>query len=214
MSEDLSLRELALENLTKPPGYAEALQSVRAVLRGRFDYQEKYSDILYPRGALSLLALSRTDEWPLFEPIDGLLSWFLLHWLDHNVVSPQSYARQLFGVLDDLDITDGAFLRLNLEILRPDAADEITVLGRAVKQTSLRHSMPPAAKARAKRFLHQQEAFLLEIDEVQAKLAARTGEPLEHTILSWLGYLVLRATAERLAEQRLTSVAGLLKRQC
>lgn len=175
-----------------------ALSEVGGPLVAFGDY--KYADKLYPRDALTVLALSRTRFWPGFDT-DAVLETMLSQWLQQVIENYTIFARRLFEAAHERDCLDGIFLRLNHDII---IQPEVTRISIATKFGAVTQEREPRrqvltgeARERVKRFLQQQRKFTGEINIVYEGLSRIYRQyDLEQSLISWMGYLVMRAIAQ------------------
>jgi len=156
--------------------------------------KSKYINILYPKEAIDILCLSRSDKWPINGPPDPILEKVLTLWL-RDRIDPNQYSIQLFEAIKKLDCLDGVYLRLNFDIITQPTATYIKVDG--VTKNKSKTQFSGETRIRIKQFLKQDGKYLSHIDDVYNGLR-RIHEQydLEQSLLAWMAYLVIKAVAE------------------
>lgn len=179
----------------------------------------KHIDKFYPEYAMRALILSRTQYWPDCD-IDAFLEAVLTEWLSKHLDDPEEYVYELFEAIEKEKCMSGTFLRLNLNVVAQPGADNITI---SAGQTARIHPhwhvdnrpKQPVQQVRitkeprkdvftgnlrrkVKQFLQQQNKFTGNINVIYNGLK-RNHDTFTHeqSLLGWMGYLVLRAIAER-----------------
>jgi hypothetical protein len=164
-------------------------------------YEGKYVDILYPERAAEILQLSRTRYWPGYE-VDAVLEACLTKWIKENVGDLDEYARILYEAIIELECTDGLFLRLNHDVVaQPDTSTiRVSTTQGSVEVGSgqpRRQVLMGRARQHMKVLLQREGQYASSLDVIYNGLKRiHDSHTIEQSLLSWMGYLVVRSIAE------------------
>jgi|19_taG_2_1085344.scaffolds.fasta_scaffold00118_15 hypothetical protein len=159
----------------------------------------KYANELYPIEATTILQLSRTSHWPGYEP-DVVLEKCLTIWLERKIDDPNIYSVSLLRALEELDCLEGVYLRLNFDAVAQPEISSVritTPLGTTTQKREPRKSvLMGAARKRIREFLKGQQKYSANLNPIYSGLQRiyQTYD-LEQSLLSWMGYLVVRSVA-------------------
>lgn len=175
----------------------------------------RYMGEVYPAEAAEALLLSGTNHWTGAN-LDDALEGILLIWLkDKDPDDIQEYVEALANAIEELKCMEGVYLRLNLNTIAQAAPDSIRIRTHfgEISQTKLPRKGVFAGELREKMkfFLAKQGKFAGNLNTVYSGLA-RIGQEYspEQTLLSWMGYVVVRAMAENSKSPKLGGGSQLL----
>lgn len=176
----------------------------------------KYLDKFYPTLAMQALILSRTKQGLPID-IDAFLEAVLVEWLSKCMDKPDEYVSDLLEAIENEKCMSGTLLRLNLNAIAEPKYDNITIDTSFQENTDIhpRWKQPKTQPIRLvqqprkevftgklrkqmRQFLKDQQAFTSDIDVIYNGLK-RNHETYtyEQSLLSWMGYLVIRTIAEK-----------------
>jgi hypothetical protein len=187
-----------------PQDYQEALRKIdRALtkLGGPLTTDSfPYADRLYPKEALTILALSRTCFWP-GDDVDAILETMLTQWLRETISDTRAYTHMLWDAINTLGSSQGVFLRLNLNCVAGISQNRITVTTRfgtvTQERAPRRDTLQGVARERIKNFLRHQNAYCPDLSIVYNRLKQIHNQyNLEQALVGWMGYVVLRTIPE------------------
>lgn len=174
------------------------IEAILSKLGGELEFVDcKYADKLYPRLALSILALSRTNNWPYDINIDKYLEAMLVEWSHNNINDPQTYVSDLLSAIDHRQCINGILTRLNYHVLVQDEDDEIVIRGIEIKKPIKQQNFNSDLKRKIAIFLKSQNNFTNKISEVY-KTLSNNHESYDHeqALMSWMGYLIIKTIAQ------------------
>lgn len=171
-----------------------------------------YSGILYHPLAPSILELSRSDYWTGHD-IDGVLEGLLKSWLKETKPNYDEFMKTLFEAIYNLECIQGVLLRLNFDAVSQPAHSRTIIntrFGTITKESEPRHQvLLGTAREEAKRLLSNQKQFSRDLNHITNGLRSiHQTYTLEQTLISWMGYIILRAIIEstsipiRIVDQR------------
>lgn len=174
------------------------IEKILSRLGGELEFADcKYADKLYPRSALSILALSRTNNWPYEINIDKYLEIMLVEWSRNNINDPQTYVSELLAAINDRECINGILTRLNYHILVQDEDDEIIIRGIGIKKPVKQQNFNVDLKRKIAAFLKSQNNFTNKMSEVYKALSDNHGlYDHEQALMSWMGYLIIKTIAQ------------------
>lgn len=160
-------------------------RAVLAQLGGPLNPGFTYTDQLYPLEALSILAVSRADGYQ-FQP-DDLLEQFLGDWLRERRGDARDFTRLLFAAIQDRDCADGTIWRLNHYVTAPYNI-------RGWSPAKCREEAQ--SRRRIGNFLRENKTLVRNADKIYMGLAkVHQRFDLEQSLLSWMGYIVIKRLA-------------------
>ena len=161
----------------------------------------RYMDKIYSTEAAEALLLSGTSYWPGAD-LDDILEGMLLLWLKNkNPDHIREYVAALSEAINESNCMEGIYLRLNLNTVTHPLPDSIRIHTHfgTVSQTKPPHKSAFTGELRnkMKSFLHREGQYIGNLNTIYDGLARIKQEyTLEQTLLSWMGYIVVRAMVE------------------
>ena len=161
----------------------------------------RYIDKIYSTEAAEALLLSGTSYWPGTD-LDDILEGILLLWLKNkNPDHIREYVATLSDAINESNCMEGIYLRLNLNTVTHPLPDSIRIHTHfgIVSQTKPPHKSAFTGELRnkMKSFLHREGQYIGSLNIIYDGLARIKQEyTLEQTLLSWIGYIVVRAMVE------------------
>jgi len=177
-----------------------------------------YADRLYPRLMAETLLLSRTttQHWPFRNHpnqqfLDLVLEKLLGQWVRSNVTDQREYMRNLLLAIQHEKCINGMLCRLNLHIVAQPTRGKIEITTSRFKAVHVERLERDAATGNAKelitKFLRSQKFNIVGIDAVYQQLSdIDRYYSIEKTLLSWIGFTIVRALAENQSDIRVLSI--------
>lgn len=191
------LTEAQLDRIRRAINNAKAQHGAIRADRINFRHINK----IYSEEAAEALLLSSTNYWPGAD-LDDVLEGILLIWLKNkNPNDIREYVAALSDAINESNCMEGIYLRLNLNTVTHPLPDNIRIHTHfgTVSQTKPPHKSAFTGELRdkMKSFLIQEEQYTGSLNIIYDRLAGIKQEyTLEQNLLSWMGYIVIRAMVD------------------
>ena len=160
----------------------------------------QYANILYPLDAAKIILLSWTGK--ISEDIDETIEKLFKEWYVKNGLKEDEYTKELWTAIQHLDCKLGVQYRLNVDALTqliPQRTEISTKFGRIRCESNLHKTEKKPLSKEAKHKIRAlfSKDFISNINVLYNHIGGiKSNYTIEQTILSWIGYIVVRTIAE------------------
>ena len=160
----------------------------------------QYANTLYPLDAARIILLSWTGK--ISEDIDETIEVLFKEWYVKNNLKEDEYTKELWTAIQHLDCKLGVQYRLNVDAITqlvPQKVHINTKFGRIKCESNLHKTekKPLSKEAKCKIRALFSKDFINDINILYNHIGGlRSNYTIEQTILSWIGYIVVRTIAE------------------